>query len=58
MAARWLVVYRNYSRPDPSVASRNTVPPERHFPVPVVVTHGVLAITTVALVLFTLTSGS
>jgi len=29
------------------------VPPERHFPVPVVIAHGVLAVTTVVLVLLT-----
>jgi hypothetical protein len=55
MAARWLVVYRSYAHPGPSPIRRNTVPPERHFPVPVVVTHGVLAVTTIVLVLFTVT---
>jgi hypothetical protein len=54
MAARWVGVYRSFARPGPSSIRRNTVPPERHFPVPVVVTHGVLAVTTVVLVLFTL----
>jgi hypothetical protein len=29
------------------------VPPERNFPLPVVVIHGILAVTTLVLVLFT-----
>ena len=58
MAARWVGVYRSFARPGPSPTRRNTVPPERNFPVPVVITHGVLAVTTVVLVLFTVTSGS
>ena len=52
MAARWIRVHRAYADPSPSPTRVVTVPPERHFPVPVVVTHGVLAITTVGLVLF------
>jgi hypothetical protein len=53
MAARWLGVYRAYDAPDSSPNSVITVPPERHFPRPVVAIHGILAIVTVALVLFT-----
>jgi hypothetical protein len=45
MAVRWFKVYR--ADPDP------LVPPERHFPVPVVIGHGVFALTTVVLVLST-----
>jgi len=52
MAARWLVV-RRYG---PKAASGGgivnvAVPPERHFPVSVVIGHGLLAFTTVTLVL-------
>jgi hypothetical protein len=53
MAARWIRVHRAYAHPNPSLTRVVTVPPERHFPVPVVVTHGVLAVTTIAMVLFT-----
>ena len=53
MAARWIRVYRAFGDPGPSLTRVVTVPPERHFPVPVVVTHGVLAVTTIAMVLFT-----
>ena len=56
MAARWIRVYRTYrgvpSR-DPSATRVLTVPPERHFPLPAVVLHGVLAVTTVVLVVVT-----
>jgi len=56
MAARWVRVYRTYRRPagaGPSAMQVVTVPPERHFPVSAVVLHGVLAVTTVVLVLLT-----
>jgi len=56
MAARWIRVYRTYRRPAshaPSPTQVVTVPPERHFPVSAVVLHGVLAITTVILVVLT-----
>ena len=53
MAARWIRVHRAYADPDPSMTRVVTVPPERHFPVPVVVTHGILAVTTIVMVLFT-----
>jgi hypothetical protein len=53
MAARWLRVYRTYGDPGPSLTRRTSAPPERHFPVPVVVIHGILAVTTLVLVLLT-----
>lgn len=53
MAARWIRVYRVFADPGPSLTRRNVVPPERNFPLPVVVAHGVLAVTTLVLVLFT-----
>ena len=53
MAARWIRVHRAYADPDPSLTRVVTVPPERHFPVPVVITHGILAVTTIVMVLFT-----
>ncbi len=37
----------------PQPASADLVPPERHFPLPVVVGHGVFALTTLILVLLT-----
>jgi hypothetical protein len=53
MAARWFGVYRAYDAPGPSLTRSTTAPPERHFPLPVVVSHGVLAVTTLVLVLLT-----
>ncbi len=59
MAARWFRVHRAFANPEPSATRVMTVPPERHFPLPVVVAHGILAVTTVGLVLFTvLVAGS
>ena len=52
MAARWLRVYRAYAAPGPSSARLVAVPPERHFPVPVIVIHGIGAVVTLVLVLF------
>jgi hypothetical protein len=37
---------------------KRSVPPERNFPVPVVVAHGILAVATVILVLFTTLGGT
>ncbi len=51
MAARWIRVYRTVVDPGPSLTRRIIVPPERNFPLPVVVTHGILAVTTLVLVL-------
>ena len=53
MAARWIRVYRAFVAPGPSLTRRAIVPPERNFPLPVVVAHGILAVTTLVLVLFT-----
>ena len=61
MAGRWLGVYRMYKAPPavmvPTAArgatARAAVPPERKFPVPVVIAHGVLAAATIAMVLLT-----
>jgi hypothetical protein len=53
MAARWIGVYRTVVDPGPSLTRSTTVPPERNFPLPVVVVHGILAVTTLVLVLFT-----
>jgi hypothetical protein len=53
MAARWLTVYRAVAAPGPSLTRSAIVPPERNFPLPVVLIHGVLAVTTLILVLFT-----
>ena len=53
MAARWIRVYRVVVNPGPSLTRSIAVPPERNFPLPVVVAHGLLAVTTLVLVLFT-----
>lgn len=58
MAARWIHVYRTYADPGPSLNRTITVPPERNFPLPVVITHGIMAVTTLVLVLFTVLGGS
>jgi hypothetical protein len=58
MAARWIRVYRTFAHPGPSLTRKRGVPPERNFPVPVVVAHGILAVTTVTLVLFTTLGGT
>jgi hypothetical protein len=57
MAVRWIRVYRAFANPGPSFTRRTAVPPERDFPLPVVIAHGVLAVTTFALVLFTALGG-
>jgi hypothetical protein len=46
-------VYRAVAAPGPSLTRSAIVPPERNFPLPVVLIHGVLAVTTLVLVLFT-----
>jgi hypothetical protein len=50
MAVRWIGVYRAYGAPDSSPSMVVSVPPERHFPRSVVAIHGILAISTVVLV--------
>jgi hypothetical protein len=49
MAARWIGVYRAYGAPDSSPTVIR-VPPERHFPRSVVAIHGLLAVSTLVLV--------
>lgn len=51
MAVRWIGVYRATRAAGPVLPGK--VPPERAFPVPVVIAHGLLAVTTVGLVLLT-----
>ena len=62
MVLRWIAVYRALPRrafaravPVPNAATPGdlAVPPERHFPVSGVIAHGLLAITTVVLVVLT-----
>ena len=55
MAARWIGVYRTFAHPGSSLTRKRRVPPERNFPVPVVLAHGILAVTTLVLVLFSTT---
>jgi hypothetical protein len=54
LAIRWLVVYRATRSRDGRAAGRYAgaapAPPERHFPVPVVIAHGLAALTTIVLV--------
>ena len=57
MAARWIRVYRAFASPGPSLTRRSNAPPERSFPLPVVVAHGLLAVTTFVLVLLTTLGG-
>jgi hypothetical protein len=67
MAARWIVVYRTHDPPAVAVpvgalggSGRVSVPapPERHFPLPVVIAHGIFAATTILLVALTALVGS
>ena len=58
MAVRWIRVYRTFAHPGSSLTRKHTVPPERNFPVPVVVAHGILAVTTLVLVLFSTLGGT
>ena len=53
MAARWVGVYRAYAAPGSSPTGVIAVPPERHFPRPVILVHGIFAITTLGLVVLT-----
>jgi hypothetical protein len=53
MAFRWVQVYRQYAKPSSAPTKLITVPPERHFPRPVIVIHGLLAFATIGLVVFT-----
>ncbi len=60
MAVRWIEVYRTFTAAKTGAAadSAPAIPPERNFPVPVVIAHGLFAVTTVALVLLTAISAS
>ncbi|MEU6321817.1 hypothetical protein [Streptomyces sp. NPDC047009] len=56
MLARWIPVYRNRTAAPADTAAQGTertVPAERHFPLAVVVAHGLLAVVTLVLVLLT-----
>ena len=60
MGVRWISVYRAHPA-SPTAAANGpgatpawlTVPPERHFPLPVVIAHGIFAAATIILVLLT-----
>ena len=52
MAARWVGVYRGYAAPASMPATMVAVPPERHFPRPVILIHGILATVTIGLVVY------
>jgi hypothetical protein len=58
MAVRWIGVYRAFAAAKTgagpgSPRAQSAIPPERNFPLPVVIAHGVFAVTTVTLVLLT-----
>ena len=53
MAFRWVAVYRAPTAAADDARAPAAVPPERHFPLPVVIGHGIFAVTTVVLVLLT-----
>ena len=50
---RWIPVHCVFAAPGTPLARINIIPPERNFPLPVVVAHGILGVTTLVLVLFT-----
>ncbi len=52
MAVRWITVYRAYAAPGASMTRVIAVPPERHFPRPVILIHGILALVTLGLVVY------
>jgi hypothetical protein len=52
MAARWITVYRAYATPAASSTRVIAVPPERHFPRPIILIHGILAVVTIGLVVY------
>ncbi|UXY23917.1 hypothetical protein N8I84_38360 [Streptomyces cynarae] len=58
MLARWIPVYRDRATATATPAAATaqgdgTLPAERHFPLPVVLAHGLLAVVTLVLVLLT-----
>ena len=52
MAVRWVGVYRAYGAPVASTTSVVIVPPERHFPRAVILIHGLFAVATISLVVY------
>ena len=52
MAVRWVGVYRSYAAPASMPTTVVAVPPERHFPRPVIVIHGIFATVTIGLVVY------
>jgi hypothetical protein len=52
MAVRWIGVYRVYAAPSVITSAVIAVPPERHFPRPVILIHGLLALVTLGLVVY------
>ncbi len=59
MAVRWVGVYQAAPVGAPATAGSQgggalAVPPERHFPVSVVIGHGIFAVTTIVLVVLTI----
>jgi hypothetical protein len=52
MAARWVGVYRAYGAAATMPSSVIAVPPERHFPRPVILIHGIFALTTIGMVVY------
>lgn len=53
MLARWIPVYRERAAATAPSGAEGTVPAERHFPLAVVLAHGLLAVVTLVLVLLT-----
>jgi hypothetical protein len=52
MAIRWVGVYRSYAAPSSMPTAVVTVPPERHFPRPVIIIHGIFATVTICVVVY------
>lgn len=52
MAIRWVGVYRAYAAPSSMPTTVIAVPPERHFPRPVILIHGILATVTICVVVY------
>jgi len=52
MAARWVGVYRAFAAPSSMPTTVIAVPPERHFPRPVILIHGIFAVATIGLVVY------
>lgn len=53
MLARWIPVHRERSAAAAAPGAEGTVPAERHFPLAVVLAHGLFAVVTLVLVLLT-----